>query len=293
MYFEEHGNPKGKPAVMLHGGPGGGLYRKICHLFDLKNTRVILFDQRGCGKSTPFGVDSLAHNTTWDLVADMERLRKHLGIETWLVAGGSWGSTLALVYAETHPEAVSGILIRSACIMTDDEYAWLYDKSGSSHVFPDRWTTFIEAVPPISRSNWRSTMKAYRKLLTSDSSATRRKAAKAWWGWEADVSFLEPRIDTTRPATVESLAVIENHYFTHNAWLKPNQILKQAHRLRGIPLTIIHGRYDLICPFKSAWTLHKAVPHSKLIAVPDAGHGGWEKNTHKAMKEEIRKMLMN
>jgi proline iminopeptidase len=199
---------------------------------------------------------------------------------------------LALVYAETHPERVAGLVIRSSCIMTDDEYAWLYDKSGSSHVFPEKWTEFIEAVPPVSRSNWRSTMKAYNRLLTSPNATTRRKAAKAWWGWESDVSFLEPRPDTTSDSKVESLAIIENHYFTHNAWLRPNQILKQAHRLRHIPLTIIHGRYDLICPFKSAYELHKTVPHSKLIAVSNAGHGGWEKKTLTVMKKELRKMLL-
>jgi len=289
MYYEEHGNPKGKPVVMLHGGPGGGLHRRFLKLFDLKTTRLILFDQRGCGKSTPFGVASLAHNTTWDLVADMERLRKHLGIDKWFVTGGSWGSTLALVYAETHPDRVTGLLLRSACIMTDSEYGWLYDKSGSAHVFPERYAEFMKPVG--AQKGWRPIMKTYRKLLTSRNPATRRKAAKAWWGWESDVSFLRPRPDDTKAATMESLAVLENHYFTHNAWLKPNQIVRNAHRLQHIPLAIVHGRYDLICPFQSAWELHNVVPHAKLIPVPDAGHGGWEKETLKLVKRTLKEMI--
>ena len=289
MYYEEHGNPKGKPVVMLHGGPGGGLHRRFLTLFDLKTTRLILFDQRGCGKSTPFGVASLAHNTTWDLVADMERLRKHLGIDKWFVTGGSWGSTLALVYAETHPDRVTGLLLRSACIMTDSEYGWLYDKSGSAHVFPERYAEFTKPVG--SQKGWRPIMKTYRKLLTSRNPATRRKAAKAWWGWESDVSFLRPRPDDTKAAAIESLALLENHYFSHNAWLKPNQILRNAHKLRHIPLTIVHGRYDLICPFQSAWELQQVVPHAKVFAVPDAGHGGWEKGTLKEVKQRMKEML--
>jgi len=292
MYFEEHGNPRGCPVAMIHGGPGGGLSRKFTKFFDLRRWRLILFDQRGCGKSTPFGTKSLAHNTTWDLVKDMEILRCHIGLEAWSLVGGSWGTTLALAYAETHPDRVKSLLLRGVCIMEPYEYRWLYEPTGSANVFPECWAKFIEPLPhPIRDKGYKTIMKAYQRLLTSKNPATRLNAAKHWWGWESAVSFLEPKPDKTDEKHTESLAVLENHYFMHNAWIKPGQLLKNAHTLKGIPTTIIHGRYDLVCPVRSAWALHKALPHSKLLIMPTSGHGAAEESTKATIKREIQNQL--
>jgi len=292
MYFEEHGSPLGAPVVMLHGGPGGGLTRKFAEFFDLRKWRLILFDQRGCGKSTPFGVESLVHNTTWDLVKDMEALRCHLNIETWALMGGSWGTTLALAYAETHSKRIKSLLLRGVCLMEPYEYRWLYENTGSANVFPERWAEFIEPLPLAVRDKgYKAILKTYQKLLTSKNPSTRLDAAKHWWGWESAVSFLEPRPDTSSDKQTESLAVLENHYFMHNAWIKPGQLLKNAHTLKGIPMTIIHGRYDLVCPVRSAWALHRALPHSKLIIMPTSGHGAAEPSTKVAIKREIHAQL--
>lgn len=292
LYFEEHGHREGRPVVWLHGGPGGGMSRAFTRFFDLRKWRVILYDQRGCGKSTPFGVESLAHNTTWDLVQDIEDLRQHLAIEKWMVIGGSWGTTLALAYAETHPNHVSAMLLRGVCLMEPYEYRWLYENTGSANVFPEKWTGFVEPLPLKVRDKGYSTiMKTYRKLLTSKNTKTRRNAAKHWWDWESAVSFLEPRPDRTTPQQAESLGIIENHYFTHNAWLKPHQLLKNAHRLKHIPMTIIHGRYDLVVPVRSAWALHNALPHSKLQIVAKSGHGSGEKSTSQMIKRVINSYI--
>ena len=292
LYFEEHGSPLGCPVVMLHGGPGGGLTRKFTEFFDLRKWRLILFDQRGCGKSTPFGVESLAHNTTWDLVKDMECLRCHLGLEAWALVGGSWGTTLALAYAETHPSRVKSLLLRGVCLMEPYEYRWLYESTGSANVFPERWAEFVEPLPqPIRDKGYKAILKTYQKLLTSKNPSTRRKAAKHWWGWESAVSFLEPKPDTSSEKQTESLAVLENHYFMHNAWIKPGQLLKNATKLKGIPTTIIHGRYDLVCPVRSAWALHTALPHSKLLIMPTSGHGAAEPSTTATIKREIHAQL--
>ena len=287
MYYEEFGREGGTPATMLHGGPGGGLNRKFATLFDLTKWHLVLFDQRGCGKSTPFGLESLDHNTTWDLVADMERLRMHLGFETWHISGGSWGTTLALAYAETHPKHVSSILLRGVCVLEPYEFEWLYEQGGSSEVFPDTWTKFLEPLPPnIRTKGYREIMKTYGHLLADP--RTRQKAVKGWWDWESSVSFLIPKPDRTTPKQAESLAIIENHYFRHHGWFKPQQLIKNAYRLKGIPMTIIHGRYDMVCPVRSAWRLHEALPESKLIMVPNAGHGMSEPKTIALIQEELR-----
>jgi len=288
LYFEEHGNREGKPVVWLHGGPGGGLDRAFTHFFDLRKWRIILYDQRGCGKSMPFGLDSLAHNTTWDLVQDIEDLRQHLEIDKWMVIGGSWGTTLALAYAETHPIRVSAMLLRGVCLMEPYEYRWLYENTGSANVFPEKWADFVEPLPlRVREKGYQTIMKTYRTLLTSKNTKTRRRAASHWWNWESSVSFLEPKPDRTTPVQAESLGIIENHYFTHNAWLKPHQLLKNAYKLKGIPITLIHGRYDLVVPVRSAWTLHKALPHSKLFIIAKSGHGANEKSTKQMIKRQI------
>ena len=277
MYYEEHGSPKGRPVVILHGGPGGGLQRSHLEVFDLKKWHVILFDQRGCGKSTPRGLESLRANTTWDLVRDIEILRKHLSLDSWTVFGGSWGTTLGLAYAETHPSHVDALILRGVCLMQRWEQDWLY-KGGIASVWPEAWAAFKKG------SN---TMKSYKNLFRSRK--TRRKAAKDWWGFESAISFLEPHKDTTPVKTVEELAILEHHYFSHNAWLKPGQLLKKASRLRQIPIVIIQGRYDMVCPFRAAWELKQRLPHAKLVGVP-AGHAHSEPAIKSALKEEIAKL---
>jgi proline iminopeptidase len=284
LYWEQHGAEQGLPAVVLHGGPGGGLSREHLKFFDLKRYRVTLFDQRGCGKSTPFG--SLQHNTTMDLVRDIERLRTHLGIDTWVVLGGSWGSTLGLVYAETHPSNVTALILRSVCLLTAQENRWLYEPGGASEVFPTEYEAFRT---PIQRSKT-TTLKAYRKLLTHKNAKTRKQAARAWWDWEAAVSFLKQRPDPTTDKEAVAIARIENHYFLHGAWLKPNQLLKNAKRLT-MPVHLVHGRYDMICPVKSAFALKAQVPHAQLHVIPDAGHAGAEPGT-KAMLRQITGRLV-
>jgi proline iminopeptidase len=292
MYYEEHGNPNGTPVLFLHGGPGGGLSRSVLDLFDRKKSRIVLYDQRGCGKSRPTGVDALKHNTTWDLVADIELLRRHLEIHTWLVVGGSWGTTLALAYAETHPERVSGLVLRGVCILTESEMDWLEKRGGGgSEIFPEEWEKFIEPLPAALQKpgvSGKRIAKKYHQLIRSKNVETRRKAAKAWWGWEAAVSFLRPLPDDFDARQTEDIAAIETHYFTHGAWLKPNQLIRNAEKLKNIPISIVHGRYDLVCPFRSAWELHKAVPHSDLYIIPDAGHGMKEPGTFARLKKIMK-----
>jgi len=292
LYFEEYGNPHGTPVLCLHGGPGGGLTRFYTSLFNLQKSRVILYDQRGCGTSAPHG--QTAHNTTWDLVKDIEVLREHLRIHTWFVVGGSWGTTLALAYAETYPEKVTGLLLRGVCLLTDLEMDWLQKRGGgASEIFPEEWDKFMEPLPPSLQKpgvSGKRILKKYYDLIRSKKAETRKKAAKAWWNWESAVSFLEPVPDDTNERGVEDIATIETHYFKNRGWLKPNQLIRNADRLKNIPTAIVHGRYDLVCPFRSAYELHKAIPHSKLYPTADAGHGMAEPGTiarmRKIMKEK-------
>ena len=278
MYYEEHGSPSGKPVVVLHGGPGGGIQRSQLKSFDLKKWRVIMFDQRGCGRSTPR--NSLEANTTWHLVEDIERLRAHLGIEKWTVFGGSWGSTLALAYAETHPKSVTGLIVRGIYLAEKWENDWLYE-GGVAAVWPDEVSKF-------RRTSKRSMMVTYKGLLRSRK--TRRAAAVSWWGLESALSFLKPKVDKTPIKVVEELAVIENHYFSHNCWLKPGQLLRNAYRLRKIPTIIIQGRYDMVCPFRGAWELKQRMPHASLV-VTNAGHAGSEPETAKALRAATNRLL--
>ena len=288
LYYEVHGvSDTSKPvAVVLHGGPGGGMTHSSLKYFDLHHWRVILFDQRGCGKSTPFG--SITNNTTWDLVKDIERLRQHLGVERWYVVGGSWGTTLGLAYATTYPASVTGLLLRGVCLMNKWETRWLYE-DGASHIFPEEWANFVRPLGLGSGSgsrsrSTRSAIQYYSKKLSSRQRATRRAAARAWWGWESSVSYLRPRPDKTDIRTIESLARLETHYFAHNAWIQPEQFLRRIRRLR-MPITIVQGRYDLVCPMRAAWQLKQTVPHATLHVVPDAGHSGTEPGTVKALRQ--------
>jgi proline iminopeptidase len=278
LRFEECGNPHGKPAVFLHGGPGGGIEPNHRRFFDPAAYRVVLFDQRGCGKSTPHA--SLVDNTTWDLVADIERLREHLGIERWLVFGGSWGSTLALAYAETHPERVTELVLRGIFLIRDQEIAWFYQR-GTSALFPDAWEKYVDAIPEAERGDF---VRAYHARLTSDDPEVRLRAARAWSVWEGTTSCLLPNPALVEKSAADAFAVafarIECHYFMHGAWLgPPRDLLSNVGRIRHIPGVIVQGRYDVVCPMESAWALHRAWPEARLRVVPDAGHAASEPGT--------------
>jgi proline iminopeptidase len=277
LYFEESGNPDGKPVVFLHGGPGGGTEAKHRRYFDPAAYRIVLVDQRGCGKSTPFA--SLEDNTTWHLVSDVEALRAHLGIEKWQVFGGSWGSTLALAYAETHPSRVTELVLRGIFLLRKEEIRWFYQE-GSSWMFPDAWEEFWNHIPEAERGDL---LRAYYKRLTSTDPAVQSAAAKVWSVWEGRTSCLLPNAELIlRTAGDEfslAFARIESHYFMNDGWLTDGkELLAKANvdKLRGIPGVIVQGRYDVVCPAKSAWDLHRAWPEADLRIVPDAGHAASE-----------------
>lgn len=284
MHYEIHGSPTGKPAVVLHGGPGGGIMHAHLSVFDLTKWRVIMFDQRGCGKSTPFGIASLRYNKTKYLVEDIERLRQHLGITAWYVFGGSWGTTLGILYAETYPSRVTGLLLRSVCLLTPCEFKWFFG-GGAGLLYPAEWAEFVSVIDgPV---NSKSVISGYRKLLTSADISVRQGAAKRWSDWEHAVSFLRPRKSVETVEEAEAVAIIENHYFYHNCWLEPNQLLRDARRLANIPVTVVHGRYDVVCPIKASFDFKKAVPHAKFIIVPDAGHATVEPGTRRALRAAL------
>jgi proline iminopeptidase len=275
LYFEESGNPAGKPVVFLHGGPGGGTEPRMRRYFDPTRYRIVLFDQRGCGKSTPFA--SLEDNTTWHLVEDIEALRQRLGIERWQVFGGSWGSTLALAYAETHPERVSELVMRGIFLVRREEFHWFYQE-GTSWIYPDFWREFIEHIPEAERGDL---MRAYYARLTSPDRAVQHAAARIWSMWEGRTSRLipDPELIARTGGDHFSLAFarIECHYFMNDAWLGAGRgLLENVGRIRHIPAVIVQGRYDVVCPVKSAWDLHTAWPESHLRIVPDAGHSASE-----------------
>ncbi len=275
IYYEESGNPAGKPAVFLHGGPGAGSDRRARQFFDPRHYRIVVFDQRGCGRSRPSA--SLVENTTWHLVADIERLRKHLGIERWLVFGGSWGSTLGLAYAEAHPERVTELVLRGIFMLRYAEVRWFY-QHGASEIFPDRWEPYRDAIPPLEQDDFLS---AYHKRLTGSDHRAALAAAKAWSVWEASTSFLYGNPDTTKSWAQDgfalALARIECHYFVNRGFMRSeSQLIDDVPRIRHIPATIVQGRYDVVCPATSAWDLHRAWPEADLRIVPDAGHSAFE-----------------
>jgi len=270
VYWELCGNPRGKPVVFLHGGPGGGCSPAQRRLFDPEKYRILLFDQRGCGRSTPYAC--LEANTTWHLVADIERLREMLDVEKWLVFGGSWGSTLALAYAETHPARVSELVLRGIFTLRRAELLWYYQE-GASWMFPDKWERFIAPIPVEERGDL---MAAYRRRLTHEDPAVQREAAKAWSLWEGETITLLPNQAYTDQFGGEHYALafarIENHYFVNGGFFEEGQLIRDAHRLRSIPGVIVQGRYDVATPPATAWDLHKAWPEARFIMVPDAGH---------------------
>lgn len=274
LYIEECGNPNGLPVVMIHGGPGAGCEPYHRRFFDPEVYRIILFDQRGCGRSQPHA--ALEGNTTQALVDDLERIRQHLDLDRWLLFGGSWGSTLSLVYAETHPGRVLGLVLRGIFLCRQHEIHWFYQQ-GASRLFPDYWQEFIKPIPPDEQHDL---ITAYYSRLTADNEVERMAVAKAWSVWEARCASLVPRQEVidhfANPYTALSLARIECHYFIHNAFLEENQILRNCSKLKKIPGIIIHGRYDAVCPVENAWQLHHAWPESELQIIADAGHSASE-----------------
>ncbi len=271
LYYEQCGNPEGKPVVFLHGGPGGGVSPNYRRYFDPAAYRVVLFDQRGAGKSTPHA--SIEENTTWDLVADIERLREHLAIQRWQVFGGSWGSTLALAYAETHPQCVTELVMRGIFLCRPQEIKWFYQE-GASAIFADVWEEYLKVIPEAERDDM---VRAYHRRLTSDDLATRVEAARAWSIWEGTTSKL-----LFDPASIErfadtefalAFARIECHYFMNNSFFSTdNYLIENVGKIRHIPARIVQGRYDVVCPMTSAWDLHRAWPEADLRIIPDAGH---------------------
>lgn len=277
IYYELSGNPEGKPAVFLHGGPGAGTDPAHRSFFDPKHYLIVLFDQRGCGKSRPHA--ELRENTTWHLTADIEALRTHLGIEHWLVFGGSWGSTLALAYAEQHPTRVTELVLRGIFLLRKSEIDWLYQNpEGAASLFPDRWDAYVAPIPKRER---KAMVKAYYRRLTSKDAKVRAEAALAWSVWEGATShllmspsYLEKFEDALYAA---AFSRIECHYFINDGFLKrDDQLLRDVRRIRHIPGIIVQGRYDAVCPMRSAWDLHKAWPEAKLQIIPDAGHSAFE-----------------
>lgn len=284
LYYEQSGNPEGTPVVFLHGGPGGGTKPDYRQYFDPAAYRIVIFDQRGAGQSTPHA--SLEENTTWDLVADIERLREHLGIDRWVVFGGSWGSTLALAYAETHPDRVRALVLRGIFLCRPKEIRWFYQQ-GASAIFPDLFEDYIAVIPAAERDD---VVSAFYRQLTSDDEQTRLAAARAWSVWEGSTLKLIPDPDTIAhfddAHTALALARIECHYFTNNAFFETdNWLIENVDRIRHIPAVIVQGRYDVVCPAMSAWELHKAWPEAKFVIVPDAGHAVSEPGIVSALVE--------
>lgn len=284
LYYEQCGNPAGQPVVFLHGGPGGGISPGYRQFFDPAHYRVILFDQRGAGRSTPHA--ELRENTTWDLVADIERLREHFKIERWQIFGGSWGSTLALAYAEAHPDRVTALILRGIFLCRPKEINWFYQK-GADAIFPDVWEEYERVIPEAERVDM---LAAYHRRLTGADEQVRLEAARAWSVWEGSTSKLVPD-----PGLIEhfgeahlalAMARIECHYFMHNAFFETeNYLIENVGKIRNIPAVIVQGRYDVVCPMMSAWELHKAWPEAELRVVPDAGHSAMEKGIISALVE--------
>lgn len=274
LYVEESGNPEGIPALFVHGGPGGGTDASSRRYFDPETYRIIVFDQRGAGRSTPHA--ELEDNNTDALVADIEAIRELLHIEKWVLFGGSWGSTLSLVYAQTYPERVLGLVLRGIFLCRDQDLQWFY-QDGASRIFPDYWADYFNHIPEAEQSDLIS---AYHRRLTGNDEIARMAAAKIWSNWEGSCSTLRPNTHVVEklndPHTALAMARIEAHYFMHAAFLEKNQIINNAKRLQGIPGIIVHGRYDVVCPLDNAIALHRAWPEAELYIIRDAGHSASE-----------------
>jgi proline iminopeptidase len=275
LYWEASGNPTGKPVVFLHGGPGAEVSPRHRRAFDPAKYRIILFDQRGSGKSRPHASDpgyNLAVNTTWHLVADIETLREHFGIDRWQVFGGSWGSTLALAYAQTHPTRVTELVLRGIFTLRKSELDWFYE-GPAGQVFPEVWEQYEAQIPLAERGNF---IEAYHRRLNDPDPAVHEPAAVAWATWESSAITLLPNPEVvqtfTDPHFALAFARIENHYFMNKGWMEDGQLIARAHLLRGIPTVIVQGRYDMCTPPVTAWDLHRALPEAEFVMIPDAGH---------------------
>ena len=283
IYYEQSGNPKGKPAIFLHGGPGGGAGGFSRRFFNPKKYRIVLFDQRGCGKSKPHAC--LEDNTTWHLVEDIESIRKQLDIEKWLVFGGSWGSTLALAYAQSHPQCVSELVLRGIFMLREKELQWFY-QYGASEIYPEAWQGFLKEIPKEKRTNL---IESYREIFGSEDEEKKLSAAKAWSKWEASTSFINHNPEAVKESINSqfalAFALIENHYFVNKGFLEnENQLLDNIEKIRHIPAVIIQGRYDVVCPPTTAYELHQRWPESELKIAPFSGHSAFE--------EEITDLLI-
>lgn len=272
LYVDESGSADGLPVLFVHGGPGAGCDALSRRFFDPALYRIVTFDQRGCGRSTPHAC--LEHNDTWALVEDMEHIRQQLGIERWVLFGGSWGSTLSLAYAQRHPERVQALILRGIFLCRPEDFRWFYQE-GASRLFPDYWQDYLAVIPPAERGDL---MQAYYKRLTGSDEIAQMQAAKAWSCWEGRTASLRPN-----PQLVErfheralSIARIECHYFVNQTFLEPDQLLRDMPRIAHLPGIIVHGRYDAVCPLDNAWALHQAWPGSELQIIRDAGHAASE-----------------
>lgn len=288
LYIEQCGNPKGYPVVFLHGGPGGGITSDHRRFFDPSYYRIILFDQRGSGKSTPAA--ELRENTTWDLVADIEKIRIHLDITNWFVFGGSWGSTLALAYAETHPEKVKALILRGIFLCRPSEIKWFY-QFGASEIFPDVWESYHNHIPPEERHDF---VTAYYKRLTHSDAGIRLEAAKVWSKWEAATSRLFVDLKSIEefdnPTLALQFARIECHYFINNSFFNTNNyLIENISKIKHIPTTIVQGRYDVVCPVRSAWDLHLALPSADLHIISGSGHAAGEPGIRSKLIETTNK----
>lgn len=277
LYVEQCGNPNGLPVIFIHGGPGSGCQESDRSFFDPEIYHIILFDQRGAGRSTPHAC--LENNTTQHLIADIELIRQQLNIKQWLVFGGSWGSTLSLTYAQAHPEAVLGLILRGIFLGSQHATEWLYGQVGAADIFPDHFEDFLAPLPEGVRKQ-KNLVTPYYELLTSDDEVKRMAAAKAWSIWEGKIATLEPNPNKealcSNPHFALSIARIECHYFMHDCFLEPNQLINHIDKIRHLPCTIVHGRYDIICAARQAWELHKLWPESTLQFIRDAGHSSGE-----------------
>jgi len=284
IYYEQCGNPEGQPVVFLHGGPGGGIVPEYRRFFDPQAYRIVLFDQRGSGKSTPHA--NLEENTTWHLVSDIEKIREHLGIESWQVFGGSWGSTLSLAYAQKHPSRVRQLVLRGIFLCRRKEIQWFYQE-GASAIFPDVWEEYIKVIPEAERGDL---LTAFHRRLTGNDEAAKTEAARAWSVWEGSTSKLFQDADLIAhfddPQFAIAFARIECHYFMNNAFFDTdNYLIENVDKIRHIPAVIVQGRYDVVCPMMSAWELHRAWPEADLRITPDAGHSATEPGNISALVE--------
>lgn len=290
LYVEECGDPDGVPVLFVHGGPGAGSSQHDRRFFDPEKYHIIIFDQRGCGRSTPHA--GLENNTTSDLIADIEKIRATLKIEKWLLFGGSWGATLSLLYTQAHPQAVNGLILRGTFLCRDSDLQWFY-QSGADLIFPDYWHDFIKAVPESERGD---IIAAYHKRLTGDNELAKMAAAKSWSLWEAHCATLRPSTDVINtfsdPHLAVSLARIETHYFMNKGFIEPNQIVNNADKLAGIPGIIIHGRYDIVCPLDNAFQLYNVWPDSELQIIRDAGHSSREPSIVDALIKATNSMAV-